>query len=1051
MILTKCDIKEINLDLLVESKIQSGKLSEILFIVPTNRKIRFLKRELISTSPNKVAEGINLETIGTFAVILLMGFEGHSRLISDEAAIVLLKQSFQETKLKYFSNYRDEIPFGTLERVKNVISDYKRHSITPELLLKESKKLSGSEKIKAEDISKIYGRYQSKFEDLGAREIGDVYDELLNLNGKKFSKRFLEIFPDVNNIIINGFDEFTIPEIEIINSSANINNVDLYLNFDYYKYNSVVFSHLDSCYNKLKEKGFRVINDISMTEQTRFLDDVKQNLFDIKKKTKTVRFKSQITEITAFNRENEISLIAKEIKMLIADNKIAPNKICVAFNLIKPYSPIIRNQFSVYGIPFNLTDRFSLSTSSPIIAIINLLEIIENDFYYKNIFRALSNNIIEIDDIDINNLLKASIELKVISGYKHWINSINDALIEQQNHDGSINEMRRYHVNYEKALDDIKKLNSLLKQFEMPMTLDTFYKNICELIYNLNIYIKILDGLEDSIEKDVKAVNTFLNSIKELTDLLKIEYGEDKKLPLKLYLNQLITIASFSRYNIKEKSGFGVLVTTLNEIRGLQFDYLFIAGLTDGDFPTRYSPEIFFSGSFVKKEIRHQTEERYHFYQALCSWKRGLYLTHPQTDERKELVESNFLQEFKVVFKLTEKTEEYYDDIIFSRHELLKYVGDSVRNNHTNILLPEEEKKFNLKDAKSAIAINKTRLNEPFANSSFTGVLTNELTDEFKNKLLELKDNQYSITQLESYAKCPFQYFADRVLHLNTLEEPTEELEAFELGSLLHAILFEFYKELKRKDIILQQADDKNFKKAESLLFKTAQDQIDKLKLNSSLTFYEKEKILGIDDNNKNSILYKFLVEERNSTDGFIPEYFELAFGKVDKLTRDESLSSVKFEIGDIKVRGKIDRVDINEKDGTIKIVDYKLSGNRPRQNDLQSGLSLQLPLYLYVAKELIKSQLNKNYEPFGAEIYSLKFSKKDFGSKLAGTGRAKNDKDKMVHLAEEMIKICIESISKYVEEISSGKFNLSRLEDRENRVCKFCNFRSICRIQEVN
>jgi ATP-dependent helicase/nuclease subunit B len=1050
MILTKCDIKEVNLDLFVDSKIQSGKLSEILFIVPTNRKIRFLKRELISASPDKVAEGINLETIGTFAVKLLMGFEGRNRLISDEAAIVLLKQSFQETKLKYFSNYRGEIPFGTLERVKNVISEYKRHTITPELLLKESEKLFGSEKIKAEDIYKIYGRYQHKFEELGAKEIGDVYNELLFLNGKNFSKRFLEYFPDVDIIIINGFDEFSIPEIEIINSSADINNVDLYLNFDYYKYNPVIFSHLDSCYKKLKEKGFGVINDISVVEQTRFLEDVKQRLFSSKKTNRAAHFKSQITEITAFNRENEISLIAKEIKKLIVDNKVEPNDICIAFNLIKPYSPIVRDQFSVYGIPFNLTDRFSLCTSPPIIAIINLLEIIENDYYYKNIFRALSNNIIDIGEIDLNNLLKASIGLKVISGFKNWISSIKDAVIEQQNEDGSINEMRRYNVNYEKALDDITQLSLLLKQFEKPMTLDTFYQNISELIYNLNIYVKILDGFDESVEKDVKAVSTFLNSIKELTDLLKLEYGKDKKLPLKFFLNQMITMASFSRYNIKEKPGYGVLVTTLNEIRGLKFDYLFIAGLTDGDFPTRYSPEIFFSGSFVKEEVRYQTEERYHFYQALCSWKKGLYLTHPQTDERKELVESNFLQEFKLDFKLHKKKEEDYDDVIFSRLELLKYVGDSVRNNNTNIHLPEEEK-FNLKDARSAIEINETRLNEPFADSIYTGVLKNELSDELKDRLLQLKDNQYSITQLESYAKCPFQYFADRVLHLNTLEEPTEELEAFELGSLLHLILFEFYKELKRKNIILQGADDINFKKAEKLLFKTARDKIDKLKLNSSLTFYEKEKIVGVDDNTKNSILYKFLIEERNSIDGFIPEFFELAFGKVDKMTGDKSFSGEEFEIGDTKVRGKIDRVDINEKDGTIKVIDYKLSGNRPRQNDLQSGLSLQLPLYLYAAKELIKSQLHKNYKPFRAEIFSLKFNQKDFGSKFAGISRAINDKDKMVSLAEEMIKICIESINKYVKEISSGKFNLSRLEDRENMVCKYCNFRSICRIQDVN
>jgi ATP-dependent helicase/nuclease subunit B len=1051
MILTKCDTTEINLDLIVDDKIKSGELNEILFIVPTNRRIRYLKRELISASPNKVAAEINLETIGTYSIKLLLGFDGQSRLVSDEAAIVLLKQSFHETELKYFSNYKDEIPFGTLERVKNVISEYKRHRITPGKLLDESKNLSGSEKLKAEDIAHIYKRYQEKFTEIAVKEIGDVYVGLNNLTSNKFSENFWEYFPDVNTIIINGFDEFTIPEIEIINSTAELKNVDLYLYFDYYKYNPAIFSHLNNCYEKLEAKGFNVIKDKSIVEQTRFSDDVKQNLFSVKKGEKTIHFKSQITEISAFNRENEIALVAKEIKKIITDKNIEPNKICVAFNLIKPYSPIVRDQFGVYGIPLNLTDRFSLNTSAPIISLINMLEILENDFYYKNIFRALSNNFIEIPSVDLNNLLQVSIDLKVISGLKNWESSIKDAIIEQQYEDESNNEFERYNADYEKALDDINAIHSLLKPFEKEMTLAEFYYNIRELIYNLDIYIKILNGFEDSAEKDVKALSTFLNSIEELTYLLELEYGANKRLPLKFHLNQLITIASFSRYNIKEKPGFGVQVTTLNEIRGLQFDYLFIAGLSDGDFPTRYTPEIFFSSSFAKEETRHQTEERYHFYQALCSWKKGLYLTHPQTDERKELVESNFLQEFKLTFEISKKAEENYDDTIYSQLELLKYVGDSVIRKDDKIPLPEDVE-FNLEEAKKAVEINTIRINKPFADSPFTGVLTNELTEDLKSSLLELRETQYSITQLESYAKCPYQYFADRVLKLTTLEEPTEELEAFELGSLLHSILYEFYTKLKDKNIVLQGANDKDFSKAEKLLFNTAREKIDKLRLNSSLTFFEKEKILGIDGNKKNSILFKFLINERNVTDGFIPEYFELVFGKVDKYSGDKSLSFEEFEIGDVKVRGKIDRVDINDEEETIKVVDYKLSGKRPTQNELQSGLSLQLPLYLYAAKELINAQMNKTYEPYGSEIYSLKFNQKDFGPKIIKMGRTQsNVKDKMIPMAEEMIEICIDSINKYVNEISSGKFNLSKLEDRESKVCKYCNFRSICRIQEVN
>ena len=59
--------------------------------------------------------------------------------------------------------------------------------------------------------------------------------------------------------------------------------------------------------------------------------------------------------------------------------------------------------------------------------------------------------------------------------------------------------------------------------------------------------------------------------------------------------------------------------------------------------------------------------------------------------------------------------------------------------------------------------------------------------------------------------------------------------------------------------------------------------------------------------------------------------------------------------------------------------------------------------------------------------------------------------KDEMITMVEEMIRICIESIHKYVDDITSGKFNLSELEDRENKVCRYCNFRSVCRIQEVS
>ncbi len=92
--------------------------------------------------------------------------------------------------------------------------------------------------------------------------------------------------------------------------------------------------------------------------------------------------------------------------------------------------------------------------------------------------------------------------------------------------------------------------------------------------------------------------------------------------------------------------------------------------------------------------------------------------------------------------------------------------------------------------------------------------------------------------------------------------------------------------------------------------------------------------------------------------------------------------------------------------------------------------------------------------EPASAEIYSLKFSDTDFGRKKIknSDSRKRNiPEDEYISANNELIEICMDSIEKYVSSIVNGKFNLTKLKDRENKVCKYCDFKSICRIQEVN
>ena len=47
---------------------------------------------------------------------------------------------------------------------------------------------------------------------------------------------------------------------------------------------------------------------------------------------------------------------------------------------------------------------------------------------------------------------------------------------------------------------------------------------------------------------------------------------------------------------------------------------------------------------------------------------------------------------------------------------------------------------------------------------------------------------------------------------------------------------------------------------------------------------------------------------------------------------------------------------------------------------------------------------------------------------------RKKTTVEEDVELNEELIKICLESVEKYVAAIQEGKFHLSMLEDRESK-----------------
>src|ERR1051325_10672976 len=58
-----------------------------------------------------------------------------------------------------------------------------------------------------------------------------------------------------------------------------------------------------------------------------------------------------------------------------------------------------------------------------------------------------------------------------------------------------------------------------------------------------------------------------------------------------------------------------------------------------------------------------------------------------------------------------------------------------------------------------------------------------------------------------------------------------------------------------------------------------------------------------------------------------------------------------------MKIRGKIDRIDMDEAAGIFSVTDYK-SGKHASAKDIREGRSLQLPLYLLIAEDMLRAHL---------------------------------------------------------------------------------------------
>lgn len=206
-----------------------------------------------------------------------------------------------------------------------------------------------------------------------------------------------------------------------------------------------------------------------------------------------------------------------------------------------------------------------------------------------------------------------------------------------------------------------------------------------------------------------------------------------------------------------------------------------------------------------------------------------------------------------------------------------------------------------------------------------------------------------SVSRLEKYAACAYAHFLQYGLRLRERDE--YGFEAVDMGNLFHQALEIFGEKLAAHGYTwLDFPEEESGKLVAEAIASCAA-------VYGESVLYSSERNKRLMDRIERVLNRTVRTLRAQLTKGrFLPEAFEVSFDSLEEL---DALNIALTEKEKLRLRGRIDRVDLCEKDDRVyvKIIDYKSGERHFDLAALYYGLQLQLVVYMNAAVELTKKK----------------------------------------------------------------------------------------------
>jgi ATP-dependent helicase/nuclease subunit B len=220
-----------------------------------------------------------------------------------------------------------------------------------------------------------------------------------------------------------------------------------------------------------------------------------------------------------------------------------------------------------------------------------------------------------------------------------------------------------------------------------------------------------------------------------------------------------------------------------------------------------------------------------------------------------------------------------------------------------------------------------------------------------------LAERPYSLTALQRYASCPYQFLMAAIYRLEPFEEPTplQRLDPLTKGGLFHAIQAAFFRDRARSGGLPITAA--NVHEALAALDAAVQrvSEREREALAPAVDRVWRDEIAALRKD-----LRRWVTLQAEAADGWTPERFEYSFGlPVDE---DHDPHSVKDPVivgGRFRLRGSVDLVERHAATRRLRVTDHKTGKNRTDvTTTIAGGRTLQPVLYGLVVEAATGEQV---------------------------------------------------------------------------------------------